>query len=75
MILNFLILSFFFSFARNTYAYYVRALLVLNILMSEDQNTGLFVTELVSMLKDKLQEQVATSLHSSCHYVSLKKTL
>ncbi len=50
----------------------VRALLVLNILMSEDRNTGLFVTELVSMLKDKLEEQVETSLHSSCHYVSLK---
>ncbi len=50
----------------------VRALLVLNILMSEDRNTGLFVTELVSMLKDKLEEQVETCLHSSCHYVSLK---
>ncbi len=40
--------------------------------MSEDRNTGLFVTELVSMLKDKLEEQVETCLHSSCHYVSLK---
>lgn len=45
----------------------VRALHVLNILILQDRNTGLFVTELVSTLKDKLQEQVVTSLHSSCH--------